>query len=131
MAQVEHQQNPDKVGAGTPALAKILTYNSAQSNVTNRLLPTGINHYTLINDQLKIYPNPTNDKLIIEFPFVGQQETEVTIYNVIGNLIYKIPQQKILKELFKVDFSNQPNGIYYVKIKTTDGIVTNKIVLIR
>ncbi|MBW8050363.1 MAG: T9SS type A sorting domain-containing protein [Cytophagales bacterium] len=48
-----------------------------------------------------------------------------------GNLIYELSQQKNSNESLKVDFSNQPNGIYYVKIKTTDGIVTNKIVLIR
>ncbi|MBW8050471.1 MAG: T9SS type A sorting domain-containing protein [Cytophagales bacterium] len=114
-----------------PNLSKVLIYNSARSNVSNRLLPTGVRHYTLVNDQLKIYPNPAKDELIIEFSFTDQQETEVAIYNLTGNLIYKIPQQKIANELFKVDFSGRPTGIYYVKVKTPQEIFIKKIVLMR
>jgi len=80
---------------------------------------------------IEIYPNPTSGKLTIKFSFTDQLQTEITIYNLLGKLIYKIPQQKILKELFKVDFSDQPAGIYYVKVKTTEGILTRKVVIIR
>ncbi|MBW8050365.1 MAG: T9SS type A sorting domain-containing protein [Cytophagales bacterium] len=48
-----------------------------------------------------------------------------------GNLIYELSQQKNSNESLKVDFSNQPNGIYYVKIKTKEGILTREIVLMR
>ena len=70
-------------------------------------------------------------KFIIEFTFIDQQELKIKIYNLMGNSIYKIPQQKTSNELFKVDFSNQPNGIYYVKVITKEGILTRKIVLMR
>ncbi len=66
----------------------------------------------------QIYPNPTSGV----FTFSGEHIREIQIRNVAGSLIYQ-------GNTDEVDISRQPDGIYFVKIKTEKGImITKKIV---
>ncbi len=75
----------------------------------------------------KIYPNPSNGKF--QFTIDGSQFDEnckVEIYNVQGERIY---QSAITNTKFDIDLSNQPNGIYIVKIYDGQTVLTKKIVI--
>lgn len=99
------------------------------SNVT-------IDNITAISEKileydLEIYPNPIKNELIIECSLFKQQQIDITIYDFLGNLIFKIPGQNILDKLFYVNLSNQPSGLYFIKVQIGGQIVTDKIVLIK
>ncbi|MFH1514021.1 MAG: T9SS type A sorting domain-containing protein, partial [bacterium] len=92
---------------------------------------TGIEE-NLMNDNslaINIYPNPSTGKFIIEMENVkGQTEDGVIeIYNVLGEKIYffNLTQQTSSK----IDFSDSPKGIYFVKIYDGKEIFTGKIVI--
>ena len=76
------------------------------------------------NEQLKIYPNPTNGELRIRNYELGIMNVE--ILDVAGKLlaseIVNIASEIVL------DISYLPNGIYFVKIDTNTGEVVRKIV---
>ncbi|MBN4051383.1 T9SS type A sorting domain-containing protein [bacterium AH-315-M05] len=105
---------------GTDSVCKAL-------NVTT----TGIRDINLQN-KVKIYPNPVSNRLIINYKNVEQQITEIKIYNMMGKIIYKIPQYLISVKsgLNTVNMANLPLGVYYVKLNTTKEAFTKKIILI-
>jgi len=73
-----------------------------------------------------IYPNPTNNKLIIEF--IGKTRNEkkiVEIYCLNGKLLYK---KDFLKNSMFLYLDNYPSGIYILKIQTENSFCyTRKI----
>jgi hypothetical protein len=65
---------------------------------------------------VSLYPNPTSGIVVLK----GENITEVQVRNASGRLI---PQ----KDILRVDISDQPEGIYFLKITTEDGAVSKKI----
>ncbi|PJB13975.1 MAG: hypothetical protein CO118_10965, partial [Flavobacteriales bacterium CG_4_9_14_3_um_filter_32_8] len=51
----------------------------------------------------------------------------IEVYNVVGKLVYQA--KPFNTQLITIDVNNQPNGVYFVNIKTGNDIVTKKIVL--
>lgn len=81
----------------------------------------------LLNQMASIYPNPNNG----EFYVYSQNETiklDIEIYNSFGQKIYKAstlqPHSKN-----KIDFRTYSKGIYFIKIKDGESILTKKIVI--
>lgn len=78
-----------------------------------------------INDIL-VFPNPSNGTLNIAL--TEKKETTIEIYNLVGELVYTSgnPQNT---QLFTINIDNQPNGIYFVNIKTENNITTKKVLI--
>lgn len=73
------------------------------------------------NVGLNIFPNPTTDNIIIE----TSQNAEIEILNIEGQTIkYFISNEKITK----IDVSGILSGMYFVKVKTKDGIAIKKFI---
>lgn len=76
-----------------------------------------------IDNTLKIYPNPTNDKLFIEFN--EYKPSFVEIINSSGQLIQSF-EVKNSKTQIKIE--NLSRGLYFIKIKNENGLTTKKII---
>ncbi len=64
---------------------------------------------------LKIYPNPTDGKVKVELNNLPEgQKTQIGIYTMSGRLITTF---KDVTNTFNVDISNQPAGIYLMRIE--------------
>jgi len=74
---------------------------------------------------ITIYPNPTNGEFRIEMSDMGYEILEIEIFDVFGNLVSNLKSQ-ISNHAF--DLSNVPTDVYYIKIKTSYGTITRKIV---
>ena len=81
-----------------------------------------------IISEVKIYPNPTKDnQLTVEFN--KREIKEISLVNIAGKEVllksYQFPENKKLVQLNDI-----PNGIYFMKIKTTeDKIVIKKLMV--
>ncbi|HKR03354.1 MAG TPA: T9SS type A sorting domain-containing protein [Bacteroidia bacterium] len=75
------------------------------------------------NLSLNIYPNPTHGKVIIN----NNNLAEAEVYNYLGEKIY-LPSRKNPTSC-EIDFSNSPNGIYFLKINDRKNTLTKKIVV--
>lgn len=76
-----------------------------------------------LNNSVLVFPNPSIGKFQVSS--LKSQVLSLEIYNVMGESIYS------LNRLFTsslIDLSAQPNGIYFLKIKTEQGIISKKIV---
>lgn len=65
-----------------------------------------------------IYPNPTNDYVLIEST---NSFNKIEVYNMLGRLVSVTTEPK-------VDFSEQPNGIYILKVYSGNKSTTQKII---
>lgn len=70
--------------------------------------------------QLSVYPNPTSDNIYIKAE--NQQIQNVKIYDMSGKLL------KVSGKISKVPFSDFPAGVYIIRVETTLGIKTFKII---
>jgi len=70
------------------------------------------------NSSLSVYPNPTTEKITITSPNFERIE----IYNTNGTLVKETNNKEI-------DISNQPKGVYFVKVIGKENIRTVKLIL--
>ncbi len=75
-----------------------------------------------INNLISVYPNPTSGI----FTIVSTENGILEISNVTGKNIYK---SQISNLKHKINFSNEPKGIYFITIKTETKIFTEKIII--
>ena len=74
------------------------------------------------NNNINIYPNPTNDIITIE----GDNITYIEIKNIKGQIITK---KEVDTNKLTMDISTYKKGIYFVKIVENDKSITKKIIL--
>jgi len=83
---------------------------------------TGIAEIT--NGQFRLYPNPTDGKLLIESGNLFVEKVE--IYDIHGrNVLSRTPY---LSPVTVIDISHLPSGTYFVKLKTATEELTKKVI---
>jgi hypothetical protein len=73
---------------------------------------------------ISVYPNPSSGIFKINSSI---QKGTFEIYNLQGKKVYS----GSVKSNFQIDISAQSNGIYYLKLSTSEGMVNKKIILNR
>ena len=91
-------------------------------------LPTGIFQMFEKNDNIQMYPNPTNGiiSLVQQSQAIMKQQI-IEIYNLIGEKIYSAVNNQ--QSEFTIDISNQPKGIYFLNLTDGETSNTKKIIL--
>lgn len=84
---------------------------------------TGIKEISLEN-QVNVFPNPTNGKVTIYSPVVAV--ADIQVYNMIGEDVLQLSNQPINKSTF--DLSSQPAGLYFIRFQGRDGMVGTKVI---
>lgn len=82
---------------------------------------TSIKEKNELSETFKVYPNPTNDYVEVE----SSQNADIEIINLQGKIIGKhvLSNNKVV-----IDLSTIPSGVYIIKAKTNNGIVTKKLI---
>ena len=70
---------------------------------------------------VKLYPNPTSGQLSIE----AEEMTTVSVYDLVGQCVMQVSAKE---GQVTVDMSQLHNGIYFVKVNTANGSVTQRVV---
>jgi len=88
---------------------------------------TGVNDLKGLANDLKMYPNPGRDKVIITHNG-GIKMKHVELYNLMGQKVYS---EAVNAEKQEINISNLASGIYNVVIDTDKGKATKKLEVIR
>ena len=99
----------------TPIAGQCVTTTPVTITIT---ITVGIDD--VLSNQLKIFPNPTNDELFIKSDLLIKK---VEIYSIIGNLLISENNSKD-----KISVSTLPAGIYFLKVYTDKNLVISKVV---
>ena len=101
----------------------VICPGNLEAEPSNEACETIVGINELQND-IKIYPNPTTGELIIN-------NEELIINNVEIFDIYGRKQSSLIPHstsLISINITHLPNGIYFIKIETKTGMITRKIV---
>jgi len=88
-------------------------------------LLTGIHNLTVEN--LKMYPNPSTGKVYIELPGVSHGETEVTVRNLLGQVVFRNTYEG--ENLIRLNLEGNVSGIYLIRIESGGSGQTRRIIL--
>ncbi len=107
---------------GTPTTSSYLTpYNFTLSKAASGI---GINEIIFDENEISIYPNPTNSKLTIESEYFGINH-KIEVVNSLGESLFS---SKLISRNTVVDVSHLSSGIYFLKISSDKSVAYKKFV---
>jgi len=120
----------DGVNVGTDATYQFIDVTSDHTIAVKFKPNTAIEEWKVESGELKIYPNPTRGQLQVTIADQARNELQVTsyeIFDVMGKKLLTSPLSLTSPET-TLNISHLPNGIYFLKITTENGIITKKII---
>jgi len=105
--------------------------NSAPYNtllLSNRCGVMGVTNISLSNG-FNIHPSPTDGAFTLDFQNASPQNFDITIFNVLGEMIYTHHYDALNEAEVHLDLQGNPSGIYFVEVRNARERITKKIVL--
>ncbi|MBW8048923.1 MAG: T9SS type A sorting domain-containing protein [Cytophagales bacterium] len=120
-------------GCTATPLAKVLIYNSARSNVSNRTIPTGISNPSLqVGMGFNIYPNPYTGKTEIYYNLTQKANVTLEVLNVLGKkvktIVNKVQHAGKYQYKFAGSETENSSGIFILKLIVNDKVYTKRLV---
>jgi Smg protein len=81
-------------------------------------------------NNFNVYPNPGTGLFIIEFDEKTDETVSIEVADYTGKLIKKIETSK-KNQTYKLDLSDENNGVYMVSVKSKESTVIKKLSLIK
>tara|TARA_B100001964_G_scaffold222239_1_gene266986 strand:- start:1545 stop:3401 length:1857 start_codon:yes stop_codon:yes gene_type:complete len=86
-------------------------------------------HENSFAKNIEVYPNPTTDKINIEFTNGITENTSIFVSNVLGQEVYSIEKSAIINSKMALDFSAFSKGVYFLEIESKKGRFLEKVVI--
>lgn len=80
---------------------------------------------------LELMPNPTPGLFVINIELSQKQAVQIDVFNIEGKLIQTIWKEEITMLQQSIDLTNEINGLYLVRFKIGNEIVTKRILVNR
>ena len=87
----------------------------------------GIDDNTLANNNILVYPNPSNG--IIHVNFKNTLVNKIQVFDVLGRTVYQELLDLSIESNKTIDLSNNTKGIYIVKFYSEKGTSTHKVLI--
>jgi len=81
---------------------------------------------TIENHEIKVYPNPASEIVYISN---STMINEIEVMNLLGRNVFTL--QDVHSPATKINLSNLPPGVFVMKISTSDGVHTVKVIITR
>lgn len=79
------------------------------------------------NNQIKVFPNPTSEKLYVKFDIEDTNPKEIFLYDLSGKLVYKAWSKE--KAGIELNLSGLSNGIYFLTLKQSELVSYSKVII--
>ena len=101
-------------------------------NIAGLCTSTGLIEYNTITE-LKIYPNPAVDELLVNFSLAASSMVSIRMHNQIGSEVMsqEYGLQNEGQHQFKIDTAELSTGLYHLKIEVGTEVLTKKISVLR
>ena len=93
-------------------------------NVRNANSPADISQTFSNETNIEVFPNPTSG--IFQIANTNYQISNIEVYNLLGELVH---QHRGAFSNLQINLANQPNGIYFLNIKTKQGTISKKLII--
>lgn len=109
----------------TGAIGSVCKLNSAIDDVLGFYKKEISSSQSIANPTFSVYPNPASNLLYLNI--VGDGTTQATLINTQGQEVAKV---NFGDSNTVLPINNLPNGLYIVKVETTNGVATQKITIL-
>ena len=89
---------------------------------------TNPTYETFINDVVKIYPNPANSELNIEFLEQPETNFEIVLVNQLGTVVKQINSNNKISQ--RINLGDVPSGIYIILLNDGNKFYSSKLIKI-
>ncbi len=83
---------------------------------------TGVENINVVSDDINFFPNPVSNIVQIK---ANSNIKQISVFNYLGQQIYQNKPNSLNSE---IDVFEWNAGIYFITIKTTNGIYTEKLI---
>ncbi len=87
--------------------------------------PSGINDVVADNQEINVYPNPTNGMFNVDF----QKASSIKVVNVLGAVIFEEKVEQASSGTKSIDLTNFANGIYFIYVYDGEKFTNRKLIL--
>lgn len=95
---------------------------------SNGCQPTSVERYKLSN-QIQIWPNPAKENINIRIDFPENEETNITLYNLLGEVVYTEKFKNIISLNHQISTEKINSGIYFIEVSARGQKNTQKIMI--
>lgn len=96
------------------------------NTIKNQSTNTELLNYNI--PSIKVYPNPASSNILIDFTEINCQVTSLHIFNLLGELVFKI-QVNVDKQIL-IDTSKLPSGSYLLKVNTDLDPILHRLLIV-
>ena len=123
--------SPDWNVANMHAVAFLI--NNATGEVLNAG-QSGIDEFASVTEQMfnfetKLFPNPTSSSSNLTLSLNEASEVSLEVVDMVGRSVFVLNTESLTAGNygFNLDFSNEPSGVYFAKVKVNDVVKTIKV----
>ncbi len=129
-------QNPADVYYPTKGTYDVtLTIEDASGNISSTtkedyiVVTENVNIPKLKENDIKVYPNPSQSKVYLELADINATECDISVYDKSGKSIQKITTAQLSGNKIEIDFSTHTQGLYLIEIQYKGQSITKKVTI--
>ena len=79
------------------------------------------------------FPNPFNPSTSIRYTLPRNARVDLEVFNILGERVSRLVQEEQARGGHQITFDagGLPSGIYFCRLRTTEGVLTRRMVLAR
>ncbi|MBD2714242.1 T9SS-dependent M36 family metallopeptidase [Microvirga sp. STR05] len=115
-------------GMGFDAIQGLAT--SVTDNFAGFALPTTLSTSKQLNEQmLEVYPNPARDQVLVRTQVSSKSAVSVELLTMMGQVVrtMSVPASTMQQAGVKLNTAELANGVYVVRLTTSEGTITKKV----
>ena len=92
---------------------------------------TEIDQITLLQEELdlKVYPNPTDGLVNVDFDLASNSPVEIEVIDAIGRTVDRWNSDNVMIVNQQFDLSNKEDGIYFIRVKANENVIVKQFIL--
>jgi len=129
--QVGDEFNGILIQTDTTIVENFIDVNQCEATLVTNILTTVSNDNLAYQKQLLIFPNPTSDEVIVDWGNVKEVPQLISIFDVNGKILKNIEGNALSGNQITIAMGSNSAGLYLIKIKFNNGIVHQKLTLVK
>ena len=129
--QALYSFNPAKPGNSISYVEAPDSYFTQLDDDILNNIPTGIKTPTMVQNSLKLFPNPVVSDLNITFSLESSKDVRISVFDILGNEVSELTNTTLKSgfQSFNMSTDYFENGVYFLKIDMVGESLTRKIVI--
>lgn len=109
----------------------LIVTDSTGCNMISEVITLGISTSTYdlkLEQFIQLSPNPSDGDVRLELELPQSEKVSFEVMNTVGQVIYQ-KTSTVQKEIFNINMNEQSSGLYFVRIKIADRMITKKLMI--